>query len=162
MKTVKKRSQLQEKSVAKTFGAKPTAASGALWGMKGDVRNERFLIECKTTEKNYFNVTTKIWEKIQFEAVKDHDRTPLLVVDLCDIDRYVIFDPHYFERGFSKNVIAGGKVCKTFKLKEWEEQMEMPILFCLEAEKANRKSNHTLMAWGVDQFTEYFKEELLC
>lgn len=160
MKTVKKRSQLQEKSVAKSFGARPTAASGALWGMKGDVRNDKFLIECKTTEKDYYTVTTKVWEKIQSEAIKDHDRTPLLVVDLCDTDRYVIFDPCYFERGFSENVIAGGSVCKSFKLKECKEHKYMPILFCLEAEKANKR-RHTLMAWGVNEFTDYFKEELV-
>ena len=65
MKTVKRRSQLQEKSVAKDFNAKVTVASGALWGMKADVRNEKFLIECKTTEKDYYSLTAKVWEKIE-------------------------------------------------------------------------------------------------
>ena len=65
MKTVKRRSQKQEKSVAKDFNANVTVASGAFWGMKADVRNDKFLIECKTTEKDYYSLTAKVWEKIE-------------------------------------------------------------------------------------------------
>ena len=96
MKTVKKRSQKQEKSVAKKFGGKVTAASGALWGMKGDVRTDKFLIECKTTEKKYYTLTAKVWEKIAEEALKDHMRTPLMLIDLEDSERYVVFSPKDF------------------------------------------------------------------
>ena len=64
MKTVKKRSQIQEKSVAKDMGAKTVVASGAMWFSKGDVRNDKFLIECKTTEKDFYSITIKVWEKI--------------------------------------------------------------------------------------------------
>ena len=72
MKTVKRRSQKQEKSVAKDFNARMTVASGALWGMKGDVRNDKFLIECKTTEKGYYSVTNKVWEKIEDEEKRSN------------------------------------------------------------------------------------------
>lgn len=102
MKTVKKRSQKQEKSVARQFNARVTAASGALWGMKGDVRNEKFLIECKTTEKDFYVLTSKVWEKIQEEATKDHMRIPLMMIDLEDNDRYVVFRP----KDFNKTVIS--------------------------------------------------------
>lgn len=102
MKTVKKRSQKQEKSVARQFNARVTAASGALWGMKGDVRNEKFLIECKTTEKDFYVLTSKVWEKIQEEATKDHMRIPLMMIDLEDSERYVVFRP----KDFSKTVIS--------------------------------------------------------
>lgn len=91
MKTVKRRSQKQEKSVAKDFNAKVTVASGALWGMKGDIRSDKFLIECKTTAKTYYSLTAKTWEKIEQEAIRDHMRIPLMVIDLEDRDRVVVF-----------------------------------------------------------------------
>ena len=97
MKTVKRRSQKQEKSVAKKFNARPTLASGALWFSKGDVRNEKFLIECKTTEKDFYSLTSKVWEKIEDEAVKDHMRIPLMVIDLKDTIRTVVFNPKYLD-----------------------------------------------------------------
>ena len=97
MKTVKRRSQKQEKSVAKSFNAKVTVASGALWGMKADVRNDKFLIECKTTEKDYYSLTAKVWEKIEQEAIRDHLRIPLMVIDLEDRDRVVVFRPKDFD-----------------------------------------------------------------
>ena len=97
MKTVKRRSQKQEKSVAKSFNAKVTVASGALWGMKADVRNDKFLIECKTTEKDYYSLTAKVWEKIEQEAIRDHLRIPLMIIDLEDRDRVVVFRPKDFD-----------------------------------------------------------------
>lgn len=97
-KNIKKRSQKQEKSVAKKFRAKLTPASGALWAAKGDVRTDKFLIECKTTEKRYYVLTAKVWEKIAEEALKDHMRTPLMVIDLEDSERYVVFSPKDFEK----------------------------------------------------------------
>ena len=96
MKTVKRRSQKQEKSVAKMFNAKQVIASGSLWFADSDVRNDLFLIECKTTEKDFYSITTKVWEKIEEEALKDGMRRPLLIVDLRDKDRYVVFNPNQF------------------------------------------------------------------
>lgn len=159
MKTVRKRSQKQEKGVAKDMGAKVVVASGALWSAKGDVRSDKFLIECKTTEKDYYPVTTKVWEKISQEAVKDGMRIPLLMVDLKDSERYVIFNPKDFNRQFNTYVIAGGKVTKTYRLREWEDVSELPILFGLSAERAD-KVNHILMCWTIDKFKDYFEEEL--
>ena len=97
MKTVKRRSQKQEKSVAKDFNARVTVASGALWGSKGDVRNSKYLIECKTTEKDYYSLTATVWEKIEQEAIRDHMRIPLMVIDLEDRDRVVVFRPKDFD-----------------------------------------------------------------
>lgn len=97
MKTLKRRSQKQEKSVAKDFNAKVTVASGAKWGMKADVRNDKFLIECKTTEKDYYTLTSTVWEKIEQEAIRDHLRIPLMVIDLEDKDRVVVFNPKDFD-----------------------------------------------------------------
>ena len=94
---VKKKSQLQEKSVAKDLDAKTVIASGALWGSKGDVRHDEFLVECKTTEKSFYSVTMKVWEKIEKEAIRDGLRTPLMCVDINDgKDRFAVFR----EKGF--------------------------------------------------------------
>ena len=160
MKTVKRRSQKQEKSVAKDFNARMTVASGALWGMKGDVRNDKFLIECKTTEKGYYSVTNKVWEKIEDEAVKDRMRTPLLIIDLKDKDRYVIFNPNYFEKKVNTyevfpNVHGG---CNSYRLKGYSDE-NLPILFSVLSLKSKKKS-HILMAMKIDDFNEHFKEEL--
>ena len=94
---VKKKSQLQEKSVAKDLDAKTVVASGALWGSKGDVRHDDFLVECKTTEKPYYSLTMKVWEKIEKEAVRDGLRIPLMCVDINNgEDRYAVFLEKHF------------------------------------------------------------------
>ena len=93
MKSIRKISQKQEKSVAKDLNAKTVVASGALWNAKADVRNSQFLVECKTTEKGYYTITAKVWEKICKEANRDGMRDPLLVIDLYNDhkQRYVCF-----------------------------------------------------------------------
>lgn len=89
---VKKKSQLQEKSVAKDLDAKTVIASGALWGSKGDVRHDEFLVECKTTEKPYYPLRMKVWEKIEKEAIKDGLRIPLMCIDINNgKDRFAVF-----------------------------------------------------------------------
>lgn len=163
MKTFKKRSQIQEKSVAKKFNARPTVASGALWGMKSDVRNDKYLIECKTTEKNYYPITYIVWEKIEDEALKDHDRIPLLVVDLEDKYRYVIFNPKYFDKDLPtpyENSL--NKDSKSFRLRlnelsEIEEDIEeycyaKVFLIC-------GKKRNLLCYMREEDFIKHFEEE---
>ena len=160
MSTVKRRSQKQEKSVAKDFNARPTVASGALWGMKGDVRNDKFLIECKTTEKDYYSITTKVWEKIEDEALKDRMRTPLLIIDLQDTDRYVVFNPNQFIRQVNTYEIAphvhGG--CKSYRFKGYTQE-DLPILFSVIPLKSKKK-NHILMVMKMTEFEDFFEKEL--
>ena len=160
MSTVKRRSQKQEKSVAKDFNARPTVASGALWGMKGDVRNDKFLIECKTTEKDYYSITTKVWEKIEDEALKDRMRTPLLIIDLQDTDRYVVFNPNQFIRQVNTYEVAphvhGG--CKSYKFKGYTQE-DLPILFSVIPLKSKKK-NHILMVMKMTEFEDFFEKEL--
>ena len=160
MSTVKRRSQKQEKSVAKDFNARPTVASGALWGMKGDVRNNKFLIECKTTEKDYYSITTKVWEKIEDEALKDRMRTPLLIIDLQDTDRYVVFNPNQFIRQVNTYEVAphvhGG--CKSYRFKGYTQE-DLPILFSVIPLKSKKK-NHILMVMKMTEFEDFFEKEL--
>lgn len=128
MKSVKRRSQKQEKSVAKDFNAKVTVASGAKWGMKADVRNDKFLIECKTTEKDYYSLTATVWEKIEQEAIKDRGRIPLMIIDLEDKDRLVVFKPKDFSSPLPVpyECSSDGNDKKSYRLtlKELEEAQE--------------------------------------
>ena len=55
----RKYSKTQEKRVAKELGGKVNANSGATGFYKGDVRTDKFLIECKTTTKEVKSVSIK-------------------------------------------------------------------------------------------------------
>lgn len=59
-----------------------TPASGAMWGCKGDVRNDNYLVECKTTEKDFYSLNFNTWDKIYNEALKDGLRIPAMCIDL--------------------------------------------------------------------------------
>lgn len=122
----KKQSQKQEKTVAKELNAKTVIASGALWASKGDVRNDEFLVECKTTEKPYYIFNYDVWRKIELEALKDGMRVPVMSVDVsAGVRRYAIVNetdllcnPDYEEKyldlirstsnGF-ENIVCEGK-----------------------------------------------------
>lgn len=81
---VKKKSQKQEKQVAKEIKGKTTIASGALYFQKADVRNDEFLVECKTTAKFYYSLKIDTWERINKQAIKDGMRIPVMCIDLED------------------------------------------------------------------------------
>lgn len=80
--TTKFNSNKQEKRVAEELGGNTVIGSGSLWGAKGDVRTEDYLIECKTTEKKTYSLSTSTWFKIQKEAVNDGLRIPVMCIDL--------------------------------------------------------------------------------
>lgn len=84
MNTLKRVSKNQESRVAKEISGKVTPASGALWGAKADVRNDIFLVECKTTEKDFYSLTFNTWDKIYHEAIKDSLRIPVMCIDLLN------------------------------------------------------------------------------
>ena len=91
MNTRKRNSKNQESKVAKELSGRVTPASGALWGAKADVRNGTFLVECKTTEKDFYSLTFNTWDKIYREAIKDGLRIPVMCIDLLNGDkRYAV------------------------------------------------------------------------
>ena len=161
MKTVKRRSQKQEKSVAKKFNARLTAASGALWGIKGDVRSDKYLIECKTTEKDYYTLTAKVWEKIQEEAIQDHMRTPLMVIDLKDTDRYVVFRPKDFNKSMVSPLLSSVQVNKSVRITStMVGEMETGDYIHSQQFILSGKQNNVLCVMMYKDFEEEFKEEL--
>lgn len=92
---MKTKSQKQELSVAKDLKARTTAASGALWGQKGDVRADKYLVECKTTAQPSYRLTLATWNKIKKEAIKDGLRIPIMCIELnndTSPDKYAVFE----------------------------------------------------------------------
>ena len=77
-------SKLQEKRIAKDINGKVTIASGSLDFQKADVRNDKFLVEAKTTEKNYYPLNIKTWDRINNQAINDGLRIPIMCIDLED------------------------------------------------------------------------------
>jgi len=83
--------QKKEKKDAKDFKARRTPRSGGIWSFSGDLKNDRFLIESKKTEKKGFNITNKIWEKVWAEALKSQ-RMPLLSIELGNEMEIVVLE----------------------------------------------------------------------
>lgn len=83
-KTVKEKSQAQERRTAKQLNGLPQIASGAIWAMKADVRTDEFLIENKYTDTNFYTLNVATWEKIFKEATNDNLRIPLMQIDIKD------------------------------------------------------------------------------
>lgn len=148
--TTKYHSNIQEKDVAKQFNGRTVIGSGSLWYADSDVRNDKYLIECKTTAKDHFVVKTDIWEKIRNEAIKDQLRIPLLVVDLYNEERYVVFNPKDFEFGYVAEFLEDIPP-RSFILKSF---MQFPYQFerVLTSRDGNR---YPLRVLPIDEFIEY-------
>jgi hypothetical protein len=89
-----KQSQHHEKRLAKKLEGKTTAASGAFWSRKGDVRTDDLLVEHKWTGKKSFTLKAEVLEKIVTEAILD-GRTPVLGFSLNNRN-YVVMDENDF------------------------------------------------------------------
>jgi len=89
-----KQSRKHESRLAKKVGGSTTAASGAFWSRKGDVRSDDLLIEHKFTGKKQFTLKADVLKKITEEAIMD-GRMAVLGVHLDGKD-YVILDENDF------------------------------------------------------------------
>lgn len=116
----KVRSKKQESKVAKELNGRTTPASGALWGAKADVRNDIFLVECKTTEKDFYSLTFTVWDKINKEAIKDGLRIPVMCIDLNNgKDRYAVMSVKDLQDNlFSSLPSLTNKNMKSFRVKQ--------------------------------------------
>ena len=91
-----KQSLKHEKRLEKVAGGKRSAASGAFWSRKGDVRTDDLLIEHKWTGKKQVTVKSEVLKKITTEAILD-GRIPILGIHL-DGENYVILgEEDFFE-----------------------------------------------------------------
>lgn len=96
---IRRKSQKQESRTAKEFGGKTQIASGALDGMKADVRtgdtgvgfnDSDFLIENKFTDAKSYSLKKATWEKIEKEALKDNLRIPIMQIDIQETQLVVL------------------------------------------------------------------------
>ena len=92
-----KQSRAHENRLAKEVGGARTAASGAFWSRKGDVRNEHLLIEHKWTGKTQFVLKEEVLKKIYREAIMD-GRTAILGVHIGASDYVILEENDYLEQ----------------------------------------------------------------
>ena len=92
----KKQSLKHEKRIAKKIGGKTTAASGAFWSRKGDVRSDDLLIEHKYTGKKQTTIKSDVLKKIMREAILD-GRMPVLGIHLDGEDYVVLLENDFLE-----------------------------------------------------------------
>jgi uncharacterized protein YhfF len=91
-----KQSQKHEKRIAKAVGGQTTAASGAFWSRKGDVRSADLLIEHKWTGKKTKTISALELEKITNEAIMD-GRTPVFGIHLNGEDYVILLETDFLE-----------------------------------------------------------------
>ena len=91
-----KQSQKHEKRLAKAVGGQTTAASGAFWSRKGDVRNAELLIEHKWTGKKSKTIQAAELQKITTEAIMD-GRTPVFGIHLDGEDYVILLETDFLE-----------------------------------------------------------------
>jgi len=91
-----KQSRKHEDRLAKKLGGKRTAASGAFWNRKGDVRTTDWLVEHKWTGKASFSIKASILEKIVNEAVLD-SRMPVLGISLNGENYCIVLEDDLIE-----------------------------------------------------------------
>ena len=92
-------SNRQEKKVAKAVSGKQTANSGATKWSKGDVRNDLFLIECKThTEiRSQFTIKREWIDKNREEAFQMGKHYSALAIDFGDGENHYLISERLFQ-----------------------------------------------------------------
>jgi hypothetical protein len=91
-----KQSQKHEKRLAKRVGGLTTAASGAFWSRKGDVRSDDLLIEHKWTGKKTKTIKSEELEKITTEAIID-GRIPVFGISLNNKNYVILVEDDFLE-----------------------------------------------------------------
>lgn len=91
-----KQSRKHENRIAKEIGGARTAASGAFWSRKGDVRNDELLIEHKWTGKKTKTISSTELKKITNEAIMD-GRLPVFGIHLDGIDYVILLETDFLE-----------------------------------------------------------------
>ena len=91
-----KQSRKHEERLAKVVGGQRSAASGAFWSRKGDVRSSDLLIEHKWTGKSQYTIKAKELEKITREAILD-GRKPVLGVHLNGENYALMLEDDFLE-----------------------------------------------------------------
>lgn len=96
-KSVQKRSADQEKGVARAYRGERTPGSGSGRRIRGDVRTNQFLFECKSTQ-NRAQITLKLADlKLVERRALTQDRVPVLTFDIDNKRYHVLTDADFAE-----------------------------------------------------------------
>lgn len=101
-----KQSQKHEKRLAGIVNGKTTAASGAFWSRKGDVRSAELLIEHKWTGKKTKTISSAELKKITTEAIMD-GRLPVFGIHLDGENYVILLETDFIEQWNKLNGLQG-------------------------------------------------------
>lgn len=91
-----KQSRKHENRLSKVIGGSRTAASGAFWSRKGDVRSNELLVEHKWTGKKSKTIQSTELKKITTEAILD-GRVPVFGLHLDGEDYVILLETDLME-----------------------------------------------------------------
>ena len=89
-----KASRTQEKRLAAQIGGTTTAGSGNGWAVKNDVRNNKWSIECKTTQAARFALTNRDLLNAERNALLDM-REMAFAIEMCGRNWVVISQENF-------------------------------------------------------------------
>ena len=95
-KEIRRRSQQQEKRMAKKVGGTTNAGSGSGWRRQNDVREDDVLWEMKRTDKQSISIALKDWEKLRTNALTE-DRMPAMHLEIGRRRLVVLSEDDYME-----------------------------------------------------------------
>ena len=95
-KEIRRRSQQQEKRVAKKVGGTTNAGSGSGWRRQNDVREDGVLWEMKRTDGKSISISLKDWEKLRTNALME-DRMPAMHLEIGRRRLVVLSEDDYME-----------------------------------------------------------------
>ena len=85
-KSVKKKSMINEKKLAKKLGGRTQPASGAVDGYKGDIKTKDYLYDDKMTKHMSTSLKYEDLQKIAKEAL-DAEKEPVLILTFDSVKR---------------------------------------------------------------------------
>jgi len=100
---MKKKWQKKELNDARLFRGRKRPRSGGFFFAPGDVVIDRFLIDCKVTDRKSFSITEQIWSKINTEAIKCR-KLPCLSIQLGNKAEVVVLSKDDFLSFFKEEV----------------------------------------------------------
>lgn len=84
-----------EREFGSDFGMNQVVASGSTDNFKGDCKGNKFLVDCKYTERKTYSLTFDMWEKINHWAINEN-RSPMLAARTCGGDFIVMREATYY------------------------------------------------------------------
>jgi len=90
----KNKSQKQENKISKLLDMCKTISSGSIWFSKGDLKDDDFILEAKTTDNEKYTISRKLINKISEESFSRFKK-PLIFITVQDKD-YILMKKNDF------------------------------------------------------------------